>query len=74
MNSGEGERKSSKLTLDNDRLAAPRLEECLLTARAVQEEEIPFAERFVAMSLGADGESIEVKELLHRYNQGFLNT
>ena len=30
------------------------------------EEEIPFAEMFVAMSLGADGESIEVKQLLHR--------
>ena len=42
------------------------LEDCLLTARAVQEEEIPFAEMFVAMSLGADGESIEVKQLLHR--------
>ena len=44
----------------------PNLEDCLLTARAVAEEEIPFAEMFVAMSLGADGESIEVKQLLHR--------
>ena len=64
--SAEGEGKSSKLSLDNDHFESPKLEDCLLTGRAVHEEEIPFAERFVAMSLGADGESIEVKELLHR--------
>ena len=58
-----GERKSTKLTHDD---SAPRLEDCLLTARAVKEEEIPFAERFVAMTLGADGESVEVRQLLHR--------
>ena len=65
MSAAGGEGKSSKLTLGND-VEAARLEDCLLTARAVLEEEIPFAERFVAMSLGADGESVEVKELLHR--------
>ena len=67
MSAAGGQGKSSKLTLNNDDgEGGPRLEDCLLTARAVLEEEIPFAERFVAMSLGADGESIEVKELLHR--------
>ena len=66
LKAGDGEVKSSKLTMDSDHETTPRLEDCLLTGRAVQEEEIPFAERFVAMSLGDDGESVEVKELLHR--------
>ena len=65
LKAGDGEVKSSKLTMDSDHTTT-RLEDCLLTGRAVQEEEIPFAERFVAMSLGDDGESVEVKELLHR--------
>ena len=66
LKAGDGEVKSSKLTMDFDHETTPRLEDCLLTVRAVLEEEIPFAERFVAMSLGDDGESVEVKELLHR--------
>ena len=68
LKAGDGEVKSSKLTMDAvcGTGANPRLKDCLLTGRTILEEEIPFAERFVAMSLGADGESVEVKELLHR--------
>jgi hypothetical protein len=39
-----------------------------LTARTVTQDELPFAETFVALTLSNDGQSIEVRQIMHKDN------